>query len=182
MTIYITQNFFSSLDGKIDLVSIIEKGKIKDLVNINDKYYCLSGSVGTGRGGTERIDAYEAIPVKNYRKKKKPLRYSDHFREVNKGNRERSYDGLLLIFKSKDFVLCGPERQILPFKKNPLPQIIKMAPGEEAIIKHSELIKFFPLKTFPQWLDNIQQLNIVSKYSSINKAGQYINQWNFKKI
>jgi len=112
--IYLKSDIFSSLVGKCDLESLITKGTVNHLVSIEGKTCCLSGSVGTGNGGYESMFAYEAIPFDNYNKNKRPLLYGDHFREVNEGKRERSYDGLLIKCKGDKYVLVGPEKILLP--------------------------------------------------------------------
>jgi hypothetical protein len=108
-------DFFESLNDKLSLTSIIEKSTATDIIPIGAKRYCLTGAVGTGTGiGWESIFAYEAIALSDYTNEKRPLFYSEHSNDVFKGNRERSYDGLLITCKGDQFVLIGNKRQIIP--------------------------------------------------------------------
>lgn len=117
-TIYVSAAFFSSLEHKIDLESIAYKEKVTQLIAIKENPFCLSGAVGTGTGkGWQSMTAYKVIPLENYKCKKTPLRYSEHFREVDNGTRERSYDGLLLNYQNKKVVLLGPTNRNLTYCK-----------------------------------------------------------------
>lgn len=130
--ISIPADLFSSLGNKIDIPGIIE-GKVKHLPVINNKTYCLSGGVGAGNGnGYTSIDAYEAVIIDNYKGDKIPLNYGDHFREVDKQERERSYDGLKIEHKREKYVLVGPE---ITFLMAAAEETETIAPPSDAAIK-----------------------------------------------
>lgn len=54
------------------------------------------------------IECYRIVPREKYTGDPEPMRYIDHWQDVDRGNRERSYAGMLIRCKRRDMVIIPP--------------------------------------------------------------------------
>ncbi|MDV6167898.1 hypothetical protein R1T16_05640 [Flavobacterium sp. DG1-102-2] len=114
MEFYITKSLLEEMINKDSLSDIIEKEKATALVPYANDFYVICGGATSGRFGYQYVQGYKAVDLRAYSGNKDPLEYFDHFEEVSKGNRERSYCGLKLKYAGNWIVLTGPQVKFYP--------------------------------------------------------------------
>jgi len=105
--IYVPEAKCKEIYSKSDLTSIVEKSWSKTFFWQNQEYI-YSGSCHKG-GVPLYINAYRVEPLETYKGPLAPLKYGPHFEQVDLGNRERSYAGMLLTNGQRNLVVCAPE-------------------------------------------------------------------------
>lgn len=75
---------------------------------------CITtGGFSVGRS-LEGSCIYQITHESNYTSSLQPKKYMDHWNEVSKGNRVRSYQGMLIITSKGRFVVTSKEMVVLP--------------------------------------------------------------------
>jgi hypothetical protein len=114
LVIFVPEAKFRELDKRNSAGTIAESGKAQTVTWLNDEYV-PAGAMGTGGGGDWAcIYGHKAVELSVYKGDLEPLPYSAHFGEVDKGKRERCYNGMLVKQGSRRLVMTGPE---ITFKK-----------------------------------------------------------------
>lgn len=112
--IFVPEAKYREIDWKNSCQSICERGECATFFWQNIEYLS-SGAMGSGNATDwDCIWGYEVKDLDAYTGELKPLSYGPHFREVDQGNRERSYAGLLLRCGKRQLVVIGQE---VTFKK-----------------------------------------------------------------
>jgi len=102
---------------------LLTENKIRSYFEINGVKYVTTGTVGTGNGGIVSASAFELIPVDKY--DKETFTYKDL-------DSTRSYEGQLVTYRKKKYVLSNPIEIVFPeevqeseFKEYELPEKVK---------------------------------------------------------
>ncbi len=99
---------------------LLMENKIRAYFEINGVKYVTTGKVGSGQGGIESASAFELIPADKY--DKETFTYKDL-------TSSRSYEGQLVTYRKKKYVLSNPIEIVFPevvqeneFKEYELPE------------------------------------------------------------
>ncbi len=144
-----------------NLYHIIVDGKIMAIDELFGKLVTCTGGAGSGKGDNNWASAqcYEIVPLDKYKGDLEPLKYSSHFAEIEKGNRERSYTGMLSFYKKQPYVFVGEKMEFTVsnaahrrstarrlYKKWPLIAYAEMVEIEGENYKMDDFIKDITIK------------------------------------
>jgi len=98
---------FKEIESKLSLSTIID-GYVTDYFMLENRKFAAVGAMGTGTGiGWAALFIYEIIPISIYKGSLCPMTYQEHFNDVDKGNRERRYNGMLISCERIQHVFIG---------------------------------------------------------------------------
>ena len=97
---------FEAMAKSCSCQSICESQKAKETVFWQNQEYVICSAIGNGTGtGWASIGGYAVTDLEKYKGDLKPLQYDLHYVEVNAGNRERAYTGMMLICGKRKLVM-----------------------------------------------------------------------------
>lgn len=104
--IKVPKSKFDEMGTVVSCQSIIEKGKALGVVDWGNLEFVMTSAVGNGTGkGWKSIDGYRVIDKINYKGLLEPLLYDQHWVDVEAGNRQRGYTGMLIKYLNRELVL-----------------------------------------------------------------------------
>ncbi|GAB3881188.1 hypothetical protein [Spirosoma agri] len=108
-TVFVPEAKFKEMDKKISCQSIVDGGKCQTFMWQNEEWVATGAVSKGGNQGWKVIDCQRVVDLSSYKGELKPLRYINHFVEVDKGNRRRSYEGMQVKCGNRELVFVGPE-------------------------------------------------------------------------
>lgn len=86
--------------------SIADKCFAVDTIRCNNVEYVIIG-ISYFDNGKKRVCAQSVVDLGIYKDNLTPLKYADHWMEVDSGNRKREYTGMLISCKGRKLVFMG---------------------------------------------------------------------------
>lgn len=108
MDIYVSSPKFKEIENNLGL-EFIPSGYCLNFIFIDNKKYVVTGGCGSGNNGWMNFHIHEVVPIEIYKGVLKPLNYSEHFKEVELKNRERSYTGMKIKCAGIKSVFVGDQ-------------------------------------------------------------------------
>ena len=104
---YITEGLLKQLFD-VNSCALLSEDKVKGIVKLNNAYYVAVSTSSSGDRGMISVSAYECTLKEFYIGSLSPLFYNDHHYEVQKGTRERGYDGRMFKKDGHTYVMHSP--------------------------------------------------------------------------
>lgn len=102
--IYIPEYKVEEIASNIQCQEISERQQVKCTIFYQNVEYIITGSCSSIAKGYEWFWAVAVCDLALYKGKLKPLPFGDHYREIDAGNRERAYTGMILPFGNRQLV------------------------------------------------------------------------------
>lgn len=80
--------------------------------------FVATGGRSSGEKGIISVDAYQAIPLNEYKGTIEPMYQYDHYEAVERGERERGYVGQIVTINKQEYVLVNPKIEFKPYSKD----------------------------------------------------------------
>lgn len=107
-TRYLSQAKINFLGKHSSVYQICTEGKIAFIHELFGKEVAVTGAAGSGDAmNYAAVYCMEVVQLDKYKGELEPLAYGPHFIEVDKGNRERCYNGMTALFKKTPYVFIG---------------------------------------------------------------------------
>lgn len=114
--IFIPETKYKEIEAKNSCGMIGENGTCRTFLFQNEEYVCTGGASKGSDPSWGWRSATRVVELSAYKGELKPLKYGDHWTDVDLGNRKREYTGMLVTQgkEKRQLVFVGPE---IRFKK-----------------------------------------------------------------
>lgn len=116
---YVSPQLFAEMEQLLSTATIATEQRIKGVFPFQRQWHTVTGGAAQ-HGGWLCFSGYRVVYQELYDGELPPLQYSQHWRDVEQGNRARCYNGMLVNYGQKRVVLVGPE---LIFKPLAVPNL-----------------------------------------------------------
>lgn len=111
MEIRVKQKILDEASELYSAVEITENKPVKGFYNFRGDQFVVTG--GLHYQGCKRVTMYPVVPIEKYTGSLQPLYYSYHQIEINQGNRERSYKGMIIRYKKHEYVIVDKSWELI---------------------------------------------------------------------
>lgn len=97
---------FEELWARYSGASIAEKGELSGMAIFDRMDATCTAIGGSASNGTGWLEVHRVVRLDLYKGELTPLHYAEHWAAVNRGERERDYNGMLVKWSGRQWVLC----------------------------------------------------------------------------
>ena len=109
----VTRPKFDEMCAKVSCQFIMD-GYVKDTVFVNGVEYVITGSIGSGNGGTTHVWGHKVIDLHKYNGDLPVLDHLQHLQAVYAGERERGYRGQSTKYGERTILFIGEQIEFIP--------------------------------------------------------------------